>query len=359
MKIEIESLRVLNCGPLRDLQLDFADPKTRKPRPFTFLAGPNGSGKTTILELIVALAEQLDPEKRRYRSVSRRTGFPGASVLDRAEYAQLNLQVDNKPFAVVSGILPADAELPERWFGYLSRKGLINQRTRREEGTIGKDITSKIAQQRELTQPFVAEGAPFASFPDLLPSIIYLPYLRFLPAVQGTKMEMENTRYDWVYRHQDTQKYQGSLNSYLVWLEYSEPSAFNAVQTLVGTLYPDRKTLYIDRKRLKVIVRTQDGGEHGLDQLSSGEQNLLIVLIDLRRRLLPHSIVLIDEIENSLHPAFQHRLGQALRRLREEIEFQLILTSHAPAFLEIFGADSTLVLPMRQTYDTTNKAVVA
>jgi AAA15 family ATPase/GTPase len=51
-------------------------------------------------------------------------------------------------------------------------------------------------------------------------------------------------------------------------------------------------------------VRTLDGSEHPLNQLSSGEQNILIMLLELWRRLLPGSIVLIDEIENSLHTEF-------------------------------------------------------
>ena len=64
----------------------------------------------------------------------------------------------------------------------------------------------------------------------------------------------------------------------------------------------------------------------------------------LRRRLLPSSIVLIDEIENSLHPAFQHKLAQGLLALQREIPFQLIVTTHAPIFVEIFGAEATRIL---------------
>jgi AAA15 family ATPase/GTPase len=74
------------------------------------------------------------------------------------------------------------------------------------------------------------------------------------------------------------------------------------------------------------------------------EQNILIMLLELRRRLIPGSIVLLDEIENSLHPAFQHRLAQNLLQLQKQIPFQLILTTHQAVFVKIFGENSTRIL---------------
>jgi predicted ATPase len=95
---------------------------------------------------------------------------------------------------------------------------------------------------------------------------------------------------------------------------------------------------------LEVIVKTANGREHKLHELSSGEQNLLIMFTELRRKLLPGSVVLIDEIENSLHPAYQHRLAQGLLKLQQEVPYQLIVTTHAPAFVEIFGEENTRIL---------------
>ena len=58
MKIQLQSLRVLNCDPLRDVCIHF---NTDGDSPVTVLAGANGSGKTTALELIVSLGEMLLP----------------------------------------------------------------------------------------------------------------------------------------------------------------------------------------------------------------------------------------------------------------------------------------------------------
>ena len=81
-----------------------------------------------------------------------------------------------------------------------------------------------------------------------------------------------------------------------------------------------------------------------MEGMSSGEQNMLIMLLELRRRLLPHSIVLIDEIENSLHQAFQKKLAQALKRMQEQTPFQLIVTTHSVPIVETFGPASVRIL---------------
>jgi len=130
----------------------------------------------------------------------------------------------------------------------------------------------------------------------------------------------------------------------LVWLEYAEPETFELVVEFLNGLDIDGKTFSIRRKDLKVLVAARDGGTHFLEHMSSGEQNLLIMLLELRRRLIPYSIVLIDEIENSLHPAFQKKLAQALKRMQEQIPFQLIVTTHSIPIVEAFGPASVRIL---------------
>lgn len=139
-------------------------------------------------------------------------------------------------------------------------------------------------------------------------------------------------------------KFPGSFTSYLIWLDYAEPERYAQIQQSLNDLNFDGKTFTVNRKTLDVIVRTANGHEHSLHELSSGEQNLLIIFTELRRKLLPGSVVLIDEIENSLHPAYQHRLAQGLLALQREVPYQLIVTTHAPAFLEIFGEENTRIL---------------
>lgn len=54
----------------------------------------------------------------------------------------------------------------------------------------------------------------------------------------------------------------------------------------------------------------------------------------LERELPPYSLVLIDEIESSLHPRAQRRLIRDLAERCREDELQVILTTHSPYVLE-------------------------
>ena len=160
----------------------------------------------------------------------------------------------------------------------------------------------------------------------------------------GKQVQREDVHYQWTYQFKNVLSFEGSLDSYLIWLDYAEPETYAQVIDFLNGLDFDGKKFGVQRKELRAVVTTRDGQTHGVAELSSGEQNILIMLLELRRRLLPYSIVLIDEIENSLHAAFQHRLGQALKKMQAEVPFQLIVTTHSSEFARIFGPESVRIL---------------
>lgn len=336
MKIQIQSLRVINCGPLRDVCIHFnADGDS----PVTVLAGANGSGKTTVLELIVALCEFAYPFEEPYT-------WP--ELLNRTEYARLEMLIDGEKLSIYHGEKHPEV-LPDG--NYLKRTvgGYQYQATGHALDNFIKSLKSQQAVLNKVREKESVNDTSFLSrlLPEgneIVPSVCYFPHARFLPPLQPEQIHKEQTRHDWVYRHGTPRSSEGSLDSYLIWLDYAEPTIFGRVVEFLGALNFDGKKFGISRRDLKATVTTSDGATHFLEQLSSGEQNILIMLLELRRRLLPHSIVLIDEIENSLHPAFQHRIVNGLKQLQKETLFQLIVTSHSLTILEAFGTQSARIL---------------
>lgn len=86
-------------------------------------------------------------------------------------------------------------------------------------------------------------------------------------------------------------------------------------------------------------------GEHGLffisedtiiipEELSSGEQHFIIQLITLLMKAEPKSLILIDEPELSYHPAWQMDYLKNLKRIAEIGQYQFVLSTHSPQIFD-------------------------
>ncbi len=257
MNIQLQSLRVINCGPLRDVCIHF---NTNGDRPVTLLAGANGSGKTTALELIVGLAEMLLP----FSSLP-----PIRSTLAQAEYARMDWLVDEERVSLFFGQTPAGSVLPENYFG---RSGLPGGFTEQESGQIIRKTREYIRQQETADIVGPLNDAPDAEDgivqTDRMPSILFFPHTRFLLPVIGEQIHKEAVTYQWVYVYQILNNFKGSLDSYLVWLEYVEPENYTKVINFLNALEIEGKTFSISRRDLKAIVSTPSGGTHFLSRVS-------------------------------------------------------------------------------------------
>jgi predicted ATP-dependent endonuclease of OLD family len=129
-------------------------------------------------------------------------------------------------------------------------------------------------------------------------------------------------------------------------LEYlkDESDEYEKTIAFLNGLNIDGKKFGIIRRKLQAITILPDGTEHPIDQMSSGEQNLFIILLELRRRLTKGSIVMIDEVEDSLHSTYQRKLMWALKKLQEEFDLQLIVASHSEDIFEAVGSKSVRIL---------------
>lgn len=71
-----------------------------------------------------------------------------------------------------------------------------------------------------------------------------------------------------------------------------------------------------------------------LEQLSSGEQHLLVLLYNLIFCVQPGCLVLIDEPELSLHPEWQQIFVEDLLKIASKQNFDILLATHSPYIIK-------------------------
>jgi len=90
-----------------------------------------------------------------------------------------------------------------------------------------------------------------------------------------------------------------------------------------------------------VTVFARDGSMYSGFHQGSGETGIAELL---KSKLPKYSIVLIDEIEASLHPRAQRRLLRDLAQISRELDIQFVITTHSPYILSELPPEARIYL---------------
>jgi predicted ATPase len=117
----------------------------------------------------------------------------------------------------------------------------------------------------------------------------------------------------------------------------SQPSLTKTLKELFEAFFPDKTFLGprpTPEGSLAFPVRTQSGTEHDLDELSSGEKEILYGYLRIRSSAPRDSIILLDEPELHLNPRLIRGLPDFYRKhLGEALQNQLWLVTHSDALI--------------------------
>ncbi|WP_433936216.1 AAA family ATPase [Sorangium cellulosum] len=323
-RLEIHDLRCFRGKHV----LDFTDPVTGDARDRVVLVGSNGSGKTTVFDVIEAmLAFVVDPERP-------------APILDEAGLVALTLeqplsnlvQGQQYPQLIVYGKASYRSDSDVRVTGgtvYLKMNdGDAARRWSENNYTEALRLHAKQVEQGR-AQP--------------LGGLIYFPHDRELRPVRGGTIEPPPADKRWISRYSPTSQWSGSLEQLWVWQNYldlerksrgEDPGELaGSVELLQEALGPGRK-VFVREGRVRVTTPWNDvsgtPSEVMLDQLPSGERQCVMLLGEIARRQRSHSVLFIDEPEISMHPTLQRQLLAQLRRVARLLEMQVFLATHSP-----------------------------
>lgn len=109
---------------------------------------------------------------------------------------------------------------------------------------------------------------------------------------------------------------------------------------LLNLMFGGRKVFSVSDKN-ELVVKTKDKRPIGLDELSSGEKQLLIILGEALLQNSKSVIYIADEPELSLHVIWQEQLTGAISKLNPNA--QIIFATHSP---DIVGEDQDNIIDM-------------
>jgi len=142
------------------------------------------------------------------------------------------------------------------------------------------------------------------------------------------------------------------------WIAYQEKnretSIFSVVKKALVTCVEDAHDLYFDAKTGEVIVEFSRARQP-FSNLSDGQRCMLAMVGDIAHKaaqLNPHlgqmalhdtdGVVLIDELDLHLHPRWQRRVIEDLRRVFPQIQF--ICTTHSPFLIQSLRSGEELLM---------------
>ena len=127
-----------------------------------------------------------------------------------------------------------------------------------------------------------------------------------------------------------------SLVGYYEELEKSKNEIFRPRDTFISvlnTLLDGRKIASIS-ERNEITIKAKDGRQIDLEDLSSGEKQLLIILGEALLQENSYHIYIADEPELSLHVTWQEKLTSSISKLNPNA--QILFATHSPDIVSVF-----------------------
>jgi predicted ATPase len=319
----------------------------------SFLVGSNGSGKTGVLQAIEffgaltrgTLREELDLREFEYKDLpwlrGERQQFGFSAILDWEGHSlewQLRFGTRRNPGIQEERVtLDGGEELMYR----------RERSMRRVDRTTGENEEVR----QTLTSSWLAtvEDDDEERFPELLRLAEWARNIRRYVTLDPAVLRSASRRTS------DGLGPRGEdLAGFLRWLRDAHPSRFEAMLDRVRTRYKPLRGIILKTAGygwFRVSVEERWGGESVrllAPQVSDGLLRL-IAISAMHELPNPPSVVMIDEIENGLHPHLVGTVVEMLEELAAYTDIQVVATSHSPIALNYVSDASHVLVVKRDT----------
>lgn len=345
-------LTVSNIGPFRDepVSFDFTD-NQGQPCNFFLLMSKNGRGKTTLLEVMTVLFNTLSSrEMDSFGYEDLDSGKSGSwTQLDIFIQAKYNGSDISAGLSLLAGTFKSPPFHPDEdpFNGIELTSKHFHGFRRRASGRL-----ERIEKSDEFVEDLVAainlfKGNPPTGFEKetlSFPTMLYFSAYRDIkPIFSGQRAITQPV--GWGYQPlncflEEGVEWDRSLDNMLVWMKWLDDGRFERAVEIVNKRVFEGSTKFLKdiRKQPPEAIVINDGEEHRLDRLSSGEKSLVQLFLRIGSHMTLNTILLIDELEVHLHPNMQHRLLKLLKQLAiDNPGLTIIATTHSREILRAFA----------------------
>ncbi len=268
--IKIKELYIDDYKMFKDFTIKFTD-KNDTPLPIIVIAGINGTGKTTLMEYI-------------YKNNFLRIG---AFYQNNTNYIKLTQNNKIK---------------------------ILNNEAKKKK----KDIDDYMKRESERNGIAFYSGDDNGLFLDDLNK-----HILYIKALDDNITDLKKAIVS--YYKKESRR----LDSY--------SKALEQIKEFIAKIFIDLDILFIlsdiddiETDNEKVTFKNKNGKEFDINQLSTGEKTLLSKVLYLYFKDVKNQIILIDEPELSLHPAWQNKVLKLYENFAKENNCQIIIATHSP-----------------------------
>jgi len=295
----------------------------------TVLVGPNGTGKTSVLQALNLMARLMNDQ-------------PAHVLRGDMRPQDLLRRADQGPLTLVT--VGTDNALPWKIAMQFSEPGHEHQAIRVDwsYGTHGghmETISTPLTRAKD-----EAEGSKLTSL--ISPAVLYHFDARRIAAAAYSSEENPALDVDG-----------GNTAVVLAALKLEREEVFEKIELELRRIVPSVQRIRIRRVKMqssdervgnKIFIDFQDAADVPAHGASEGTLISLALLTALCSPTRPR-ILLLDDIDQSLHPQAQMELMRELKRLLEGFpEVQLVATTHSPYILDALEPSDVRVFAPRK-----------
>ncbi len=287
----------------------------------TVIAAVNGGGKTTTLDALAMLLSWLTARTRRDSGNGRH--MAEGEIKNGARFSVLSLQTSSGAWSIAKTRKSNTVSIKSNFsvFNEMIRQIRNHLETEKSLPVFACYPVNRAVLEIPLRIRTKHEFDPISVYDDLLTSSANFRIF-----------------FEWFKEREDIENERRRD----LWTVFSEPDPqLQSVRSALEQFLPEYRDFKIKRQPPRMVV-TKENQELRIDSLSMGETCFIALVGDIARRLAianpqkqnpleGEGIILIDEIDLHLHPAWQRRAITKLTEVFPNVQF--VVTTHSPQIL--------------------------